>query len=379
MINRCKNSVFCKNYCLVLMQIVHFITRSDTIGGAQKYILETSRKFLEDGNNVTVVAGGEGPFKLAVEGLGVVYHSIPHLIREISLFADIKNIGAIHKVINDLHPDVVFIHSAKAGLLGRLALAFSDCKVIFVAHGWSNIRVASPKARFFYSLLEWGLSKLCHRIVCISKEDVFFAINKLRINKNKISLIYNGVREPHDVFREEPLQQEVKLLTVTRFQEPKDFDTLIESLFNIVQLKWSLTVLGDGPLLGYYKDKAISLGLIDRIEFLGFKSVLDDYYFSHDVVLLISNSEGLPLSLIEAMSYKKPILASAVGGVPELIVNEVNGYLIPPKDVAYLTTCLENICSMSDEQLIKLGKNSYRIYKNKFSFESMVDKLYDLC
>lgn len=361
------------------MQIVHFITRSDTIGGAQKYILETSRKFSADGNNVTVVAGGEGPFKLAVEDLGIVYNSIPNLSREISLFADLKNISTIHKVINGLHPDVVFIHSAKAGLLGRLALAFSSCKVIFVAHGWSNIRIASAKVSVIYSFIEWILSKLCHRVVCISKEDVSFAINKLKINPNKISLIYNGVREPHAIYCGNSLERPIKLLTVTRFQEPKDFDTLLKSLVNVLHLKWSLTVLGDGPLLDYYRNKVASLGLIERIEFLGFKSVLNDYYSGHDAVLLISNSEGLPLSLIEAMSYKKPILASAVGGVPELIVNGVNGYLIPPKDVTCLTACLENICSMSDEQLIELGKNSYRIYKDKFSFEFMVERLYDLC
>lgn len=361
------------------MQIVHFITRSDTIGGAQKYILETSRKFLEDGNSVVVVAGGEGPFKLAVEELGVVYHSIPNLIREISFFADLKNIYTIHKVVNDINPDVVFIHSAKAGLLGRLALAFSRCKVIFVAHGWSNIRVASAKLSVIYSFIEWSLSKLCDRVVCISKEDVFFAINKLKINSNKIALIYNGVREPHDICCENSLGSHIKFLTVTRFQAPKDFDTLLKSLVNVLHLKWSLTVLGDGPLLDYYKNKVKSLGLIERIEFLGFKPVLDYYYSSHDAVLLISNSEGLPLSLIEAMSYRKPILASAVGGVPELIVNGVNGYLIPPKDVVFLTACLENVCSMSDVQLIELGKNSYRIYKDKFSFESMVERLYDLC
>ncbi|WP_112478405.1 glycosyltransferase family 4 protein [Vibrio variabilis] len=361
------------------MKFVHFITRSDTIGGAQKYILETSKQLLDDGHSVSVVAGGSGPLSERAERLGMDYISLPNLVREISPLADLKCLFTIRREILACKPDVVLIHSAKAGLLGRLALLLTGCRVIFIAHGWSNIRVATGLGRVFYSKMEQFLSLCCYRVVCISEEDTKFATRQLGISPGKLSLIYNGVRQPEERVERLPESSTLRMLTVTRFQAPKDFDTLLASLVKISSLNWTLTVLGEGPELETYRQRIEALGLKGKISILGFKTDLAPYYCSHDLVLLVSNSEGLPLSLIEAMSFKKPVVATAVGGIPELIEEGINGYLIPDKDSEHLAFCLSKLCQMSATELSELGEHSYQRYKAKFSFDLMMSRLYNLC
>ncbi|MDP2573133.1 glycosyltransferase family 4 protein [Vibrio penaeicida] len=360
------------------MKIVQFVTRSDTIGGAQKYILDTSRQLKNDGHEVTVISGGDGVFGSEVKRYGLEFIGLNSIVREFTLFYDLKGIIDFRREINLLNPDAVIIHSAKAGLIGRIALTLSASKKIFIAHGWSHIRTSSTWGQLLYGGIEKFLSLLCDRIICISKQDLKFANNNLMISKKKTSLLYSGVKEP---FSRNSLSEAnvYNLLTVTRFQAPKDFNTLLEALNIIhkVRSDWVLTVLGDGQDLEHYQRKTSELGLSNNIRFLGFKEKLVNFYRNSDLVILISKSEGLPLSLIEAMSHGKPILASNVGGVSELIEDGVTGYLVPPSDPYALSQTLFNALDQTRMELAALGDKSYVKYKEQFTFDEMISNLYE--
>ncbi|MGR5540565.1 glycosyltransferase family 4 protein [Vibrio campbellii] len=359
------------------MKIIQLITRSDTVGGAQKYILETSDRFQQDGHDVTIVAGGYGVFSKEVERAGLKYIRLDTIVREPSFFNDLKSVFSFRDLVKSLQPEVVIIHSAKAGLVGRLALIGVNTKVIFIAHGWSHIRSSRLFGGKLYSVIERVMSLFCDKVICISKQDLVFANEKLMISKNKISLIYSGVRDPL-TGKKLSCNTEYNLLTVTRFQHPKDFSTLLTAMKEVDQVhgNWSLTVLGDGEQFEYYKCKTIELGLSEKIKFLGYQEELGRFYKECDVVFLISKSEGLPLSLIESMSYRKPIVASNVGGVCELIEDGVTGYLIPPSDPKVLSQVIFDVLSKTKRELETMGDNSYEKYRNEFNFEQMIDKLY---
>lgn len=359
------------------MKIVQFITRSDTIGGAQKYIIETSKKIKSDGADVIVIGGGRGKFSNAIEALKIHYISIDTVVRKFSFFNDVRSILVFRKVIKDITPDAIFIHSAKAGLIGRLALIGVRSNVIFIAHGWSHIRYSSSMYSFIFRILEKLLSYLCAKIVCISNADMKFALDTLHINSCKLELVPTGVIDPNAKPKNR-ISDTFNILTVTRFQEPKDFDTLLSALKNISNYDWELSVVGDGPSMDYYIDKVCKLGLSSKIKFLGFQSELGQYYASCDAVSLISKSEGLPLSLIEAMSYRCPLISSNVGGVPDLINDGINGFLIPPGDIEMLTSSLTRLIESKNDELNKMGKESYRIYQEKFNFDAMINKLNSL-
>ncbi|EHK2853233.1 glycosyltransferase family 4 protein [Vibrio parahaemolyticus] len=359
------------------MKIVQFITRSDTVGGAQKYILETSDRFHQDGHDVTIVAGGDGVFSKEVERVGLKYINLDTIVREFSFFNDLKSVFSFRDLVKSLQPEVVIIHSAKAGLVGRLALIGVNTKVIFIAHGWSHIRSSRIFGRKLYSVIESKMSLLCDKVICISKQDLDFANEKLMIPKKKTSLIYSGVRDPL-TYKKTSYNAEYNLLTVTRFQHPKDFSTVLTAMREVEKVhgSWIITVLGDGEQFEYYKHKTAELGFSGKIKFLGFKEDLDEFYKECDLVFLISKSEGLPLSLIEAMSYRKLIIASNVGGVCELIEHGVTGYLVPPSDPNALSQTIIDVLSKTKKELEIIGDNSYEKYRNEFNFEQMIHKLY---
>lgn len=361
------------------MKVVQLTTRSDAVGGAQKYILETSGKFKKDGNDVTVIAGGFGTFSEEVRQHGLRYIGLDSIVRKISLLEDFKGVWALRSIIKSIKPDVVVIHSAKAGLIGRLALIGVKTKVIFIAHGWSHIRSSGVLGGFFYGFIEFLLSFFCEKVICISRKDLEFANKNLMISKKRTILIYSGVRDPL-VSNEVSFSNDFRFLTVTRFQYPKDFNTLLLAMNNVNKeyKNWSIDVLGEGEELNYFKRKVRDLGLEDKINFLGFKRDLSIYYKKSDLVFLISRSEGLPLSLIEAMSYKKAILASNVGGVSELIDDRVNGYLIPPLDSSALSEAFIEIFKKNKKNLSILGEKSYEKYSDQFRFDKMIKSLYQL-
>ncbi|WGY33621.1 glycosyltransferase family 4 protein [Aeromonas hydrophila] len=360
------------------MKLVQFVTRSDTVGGAQKYILETSCRFRDDGHEVTVISGDYGVFGKEVESKGLNYIGLDSMVRNVSLYKDVKSIVDFRSAVRLLKPDVVIIHSAKAGLIGRLALMGFSNKKIFIAHGWSHIRASHLINKILYGFIERALSSCCDKVICISKNDLIFANEKLLISKEKTSLLYSGVREPN-ASNELPATNSYNILTVTRFQHPKDFDTLLKAM-NVVNKfhnNWTITVLGEGETLDFYKRKIFELGLSDKFKFLGFQEELANFYTNSDLVILISKSEGLPLSLIEAMSYRKPILASNVGGVSELIDDGVTGYLVPPSDYLTLSQAFFKIFSTTKDELAVLGENSYIKYKREFNFDKMIKSLYE--
>ncbi|WP_260260055.1 glycosyltransferase family 4 protein [Vibrio intestinalis] len=360
------------------MKIIQLITRSDTVGGAQKYILETSDRFQQDGHDVTIVAGGCGVFTKEVERRNIKYISLGTIVRDVSFFNDLKSVFSFRNLVKSSEPDIVIIHSAKAGLIGRLALIGVNTKVIFIAHGWSHIRSSGPIGKKVYSFIESAMSLFCDKVICISKQDFYFANQKLMIPKKKISIIYSGVRDPL-VCDKLPYNIDYNLLTVTRFQHPKDFGTLLAAMNEVdkVCCNWNITVLGDGDQFEYYKHRTVELGLSQKIRFLGFKEELGGFYKECDLVLLISKSEGLPLSLIESMSYRKPIVASDVGGVRELIEDGVTGYLVPPSDSKALSQVIFNVFSKTKRELAVMGDKSYEKYRTEFNFEQMINKLYE--
>ena len=140
---------------------------------------------------------------------------------------------------------------------------------------------------------------------------------------------------------------------------------------------WNLRILGDGPDIAKVKQRIAVLNLEDKVSLLGFKDNIDKFYQSSDAIILISKSEGLPMSLLEAMSCSKLLIASDVGGISDLITNEWNGFLIPPNDSQYLTSCLLKIIE-SPSIIKEYGNNSKAHFDLNYSFENMYSKLMTL-
>jgi glycosyltransferase involved in cell wall biosynthesis len=165
-----------------------------------------------------------------------------------------------------------------------------------------------------------------------------------------------------------------RMVMPARFQAPKDHETLIKALKPLKNDDWILELLGDGTeTLDRVQALVQENGLADKIIFGGYVTDVGTYLAKADVCILISHSEGFPLSILEAMSLNLPIIASNVGGISEQVIDGYNGYLIQRNDAPVLTEKIRLL--MNDPTLRReMGENSRTFYEKEFKLEKMVNK-----
>ncbi len=253
------------------------------------------------------------------------------------------------KFIKKNRIDLIVASSANAGLYARLAKIFTKVKVIYVAHGWSAI-YNGGRLKSIYIFIERILSILSDSILCVSKADYKNAVEKIGIKNSKLKLIRNKIF-PLKRVKESFSEGRIKLVTVSRFRYPKRNDLLIEA---VKDLDVELYLVGDGPLRGELESLKSN-----NIHFLGEIDNFSDYY-KYDIFVLISDSEGLPLSALEAMSAKLPLVLSRVGGCVEVVDN--NGVLVDN-----MVDNIKNGIKMSITNIYKYSENSYKLFNKEFN------------
>lgn len=356
------------------MRILYAITRSEW-GGAQAHLFELVKDQVSRGNEVYVVVGKEGQFSEKIKKLDNVHLFIQRsLIRELNPLKDIIAIRDFRRLIKRLDPDIIHLHSSKAGAVGRIAAMRSKAKIIFTAHGWAFTEGIEEKKRRVFILIERTLARITDKIICVSKYDYNLALKEKVASQSKMVVIYNGVQDPE--FEREFFTKEdrINILMVARFDKPKNQQLLIRAFSKLPRNKYTLTLVGDGPLLQQSIELTSNLNISDSVRFVGFQSDVNSYLRQADIFSLITNYEGLPISIIEAMSYSLPIIASNVGGISELVKD--NGYLVENK----IDSVVEAINKIDLSAVKNLSKNSYVNYRKEFELVNVlfsIDKLYN--
>lgn len=293
------------------MNILFIITKSE-IGGAQKYVKE----------QIDICTGSFKIF-LATNEEGWLTENVQDKVHDMLLNPAIESRVSLSYLrllqsyirLNDIH--LIVASSANAGLYGRLAAYFTGRHSIYVSHGWSSVYNGGRFA-FLLNRIERYLGKICSRVICVSNADYQIARHVIKIPSEKLWLLRNSIfpigsqdNRPVDINR-------LKLLSVARFAHPKRMDLLVQAMHGINFVE--LHIIGGGTnfeaVRSYVESKKM-----DNVFLHG--EINDFRDFSHyDSFILISDSEGLPMSALEAMSAGLPLILSNVGGCKELIVNE---------------------------------------------------------
>jgi glycosyltransferase involved in cell wall biosynthesis len=205
------------------------------------------------------------------------------------------------------------------------------------------------------------------------------------IERSLVRVIPNGADLP-DEEREAPLARRwrerflatpLKPLWVVagRLEEQKGHDILFDALVALARigLDFTLAVAGDGSRRGWLEQRALSLGLSPRVQFVGQLDDVGPLLAAADGVLLPSRWEGLPLVLLEAMARGRPIVATAVGGVAEALEDGVTGTLVPPNDVGALAAALEHLHRRADRAW-RLGHVAAEVARDRYSWPAVVDE-----
>ena len=356
-----------------ILNIVYIITRSDVLGGASVHLLDLAKGMINQGHQVHILVGGTGTFTDELKKNNINFNSLKHLKREISLVHDLLGFWEIKKYLKQLNPDIVHCHSSKAGLLGRLVAKSLNLPVVFTAHGWAFTEGISSKKQKIYSSLERFLAKASDHIITVSEYDRQHGFKYDVGSPEIVETIHNGVPDikiPNYIKNFDPT---VKLIMVARFEDPKDQYFLIQALCKLpLQLNWKIDFLGEGPNLQKCKNLVNKNNLGNKVIFHGQSIKVKEFLNDADIFILISNYEGFPLTILEAMSVGLPIIASDVGGVKES-VQSTNGYLIPRGDLNTLVESLKDL--IVDKNLRQqIGQGSRELYENLFSFNIMLKK-----
>ncbi|WP_341667893.1 glycosyltransferase family 4 protein [Alcaligenes sp. SDU_A2] len=360
------------------MKIAYIITRSDVIGGANIHLLDLAQGIKKEGIEAIILIGGEGIVAQEANAKGIPTLAIKNLIREINLIKDILAFFEIRSALKKISPDIVHLHSSKAGIVGRLAARSLGLPAIFTAHGWAFTDGVSKRRKIAYRLIEKAMAPFATKIITVSEYDRQLAIKNKIIKPSKLRAIQNGLPDV-DIEKKYLEHQETqndhlcKLIMVARFDEQKDQATLIKALALIKNKNWNLTFAGDGRLRSEAEKLVKEHQLTDKIIFAGACRDIPDRLQASDVFVLSTNWEGFPLSILEAMRAGLPVLATDVGGVSEAVAHGVTGYLSQRGDSQELAKYLELL--ISDPKLREsLGKNGQISFKKNFTFKTMLEK-----
>jgi glycosyltransferase involved in cell wall biosynthesis len=241
---------------------------------------------------------------------------------------------------------------------------------VFTAHGWSFTTGIPEPNRTIYLWLEKLTASLADKIICVSEYDRQIGL-KAGINSDKLLTIQNGMKDIAGELKANPAQTvPIKVAMIARFDRQKDQATLIEAFKD---LNAQLVLIGDGSSLDKTKEKVEQLGMSDRVSFLGFRQDIAEILAQVQIYALISNWEGLPCTIIEAMRAGLPVVASDVGGVSEIVLDGQTGYLVPRGDVKTLRQKLSYLIN-NEQARISMGIMGRQKYESQLTFRHMYEK-----
>lgn len=338
------------------MKILQVITLSE-LGGAQTVVANLANKLCEE--HEVIVAAGEGDGKIwDILDNKVEKVQLKHLQRAISPVKEIMALIELRKLYNRYKPDIIHLHSSKAGMLGRIV--FPKDKVVYTVHGFDSIRVAYRR----FLPIEKRMQKRCTAIVGVSEYDRINLVKEGVLNG--VLTIYNGIKTPdnENIRNVSHFNKDKKtILSIARVSPPKRVDLFIEVA--------RLLPKYDFVWIGNQRDVTEYGALPENCHFVGNLPNAGGYCINADLFMLQSDYEGLPMVILEAMCFGKPVVASNVGGISEIIKNNVNGFVLDNKAELFA----EKIVYILERKDIyeTFSKNTLEIFKEQLTVDKMTE------
>nr|WP_272508329.1 glycosyltransferase family 4 protein [Paenisporosarcina quisquiliarum] len=341
----------------------------DTIGGAQVHVRDLSNRLVAEGYEVSIISGERLNSSLEIDQ-NITYFQSLSLKRAVHPYYDVRAIFEVRQLLKRTKPDLVATHSSKAGLIGRIAARSLGIPTVFTAHGWAFTEGISSEKRMAYITIEKMLGKITDRVITVSNYDRELAISNGVLPSHKIKTIHNGVLPLKRLPTENKKNSFINILMVARFDVPKRQMDLIQACEKIKHLPWQLSFVGEGTQLTEAQHYVQIHHLQERVLFYGAMKSIESPLRDSQIFVMLSDYEGLPLSILEAMQAGLPIIASDVGGVKESVIDKENGFLIPKQNQEILLERLTEL--LTDASLREvMGKRSKELFDEQFTFEKM--------
>jgi glycosyltransferase involved in cell wall biosynthesis len=319
----------------------------------------------ERGHDVVVLLGGNGPVTDQLDGRQVRHTTIPTLQKAIHPTRDATAVLATARALREFRPDLISTHTAKAGFVGRAAARLLGIPAVFTPHGWAiGDRLGRTKGQLF-ALAERLAAPWTAAFINVCEAERRLALSRGIGDPGRHHVIYNGVHPLGPAARATPGDpaSTVRIVSVARFEPPKDHDTLLAALGGLEGGNWHLDLIGDGPLESEYRDR-VDHG---RVTIHGYLPDPSPLLARAHMFVLSSRSEAFPRSILEAMRAGLPVIASDVGGVSEAVTG-ANGRVVPPGNPVALREAIRELLQFPSQRQL-LGDAGHLIYSQRFRFE----------
>ena len=308
--------------------------------------------------------------------------SVPtHVLHE-RRAGDPRLLTQIHSLLDRVRPDIVETHHVKSHFLVAASGARSSLPWVAFHHGYT---ATSVRTKMCNLLDRWSLS---HPAAIVTPCEAFAReLRRRGIDRSRIAVVHSSVPAParpvppHEIrFHLGIRDNDPLVLSVGRLSKEKAHHQLLTAFARLAHAGFataSLAIAGDGPERVPLERLAARLGLEGRVHFVGHQPDVWPYYGAADVIAMPSDSEGSPIALLEAMSAAKPVVATRVGGIPEIIDDHRTGILVPPRDPGALADALAHVLR-KPLLAARLGAQARETVRRRFQVEGRLNALVDV-
>jgi glycosyltransferase involved in cell wall biosynthesis len=373
------------------VKVLHIITHLP-IGGAQDNTLLTVEGLNPEKYQVTLLCGPEGDWLKRLQKINYV-RSIyfKSLIRPVNPMFDLIAAIQIFSHIRSEKYQIVHTHSSKPGVIGRIAARLAGATVVIhTIHGFPFHKFMP---RFIYFLCVWlerFVSRLSDKIITVSNLNLEKAVQLKLAPRNRFVNIYSGIQLEKFEFKKRQfhIRQSLGLTNdhiiiglIGRLFAQKAPQYFVKAVPEVIRHypKTRYILVGDGELRQSLICLVKELHIQDYVQFLGFREDVPDILNILDIFVLTSLWEGLGRSLTEAMAMAKPVVATAVEGVPELVIHNKTGLLVPPCNESAIANAIIYLIR-NPKKAKQMGQTAQKNVREKFSVNKMIsdiDNLYE--
>jgi len=374
-------------------KVLHVITRLER-GGAPSIVLDLLRGLEGHGLTHTLATGLAGDSAQDLLGTpamaGLRVRTVPALARDIRPLADLRALLGLARLLRREEPDLLHLHTSKAGFLGRLASRFVGKRpVIYSPHGTILNGYFSPRVTRLFARLDAWAARFTDRIVCYTSLEAAEYLAAGIGRRGQYAVIPNGL-EVEAYARQAALPAQTRaalglppgsraVLCGARLVPVKGQTYLLQAWPSVLkrEARALLLLAGDGPEEHRLRTQVAALGLAGSVRFLGFREDIASLLACAELLVLPSLNEGFGMVLLEAMAMGSPVVASAVGGVPEVVLDGRTGLLVPPADPEALAAAILRL--LGDPGFARqMGETGRERARKSFSREAFLQAHRDL-
>lgn len=340
-----------------------------TVGGIQRLVVDEANELTRRGHTVWVLtfepneSGNSMLYALTIPREHVLYIPYPRL-------RSIKGLVRLASILQKIHPDVVLTHHWFANTVGRVASRMLGIRFV-LSFEHSTYEHYKPKSQL---LIDRVLQYACTYVVAVS-DAVHDSLRTCGIRASRIRVVPNGINlRAYTPTTDDVMSRDPTILFVGRLVHDKGVMTLLAALAGVPQI--TLDIVGNGPERTRLEGRAKELGIAERVRFRGALEVTGEVFRRARVVVVPSLREGFGLVALEALASGTPVIASRLPALEVLVMDGVNGILVPPGDVEALQHALSRY--MADDALQATVQAHATQGTERFSIGAHIDAIVSL-